>query len=167
VEFAGPAAYFVQAAASDADAICGEFLKPGAIRCGPAAVDTARLECGTPLFGIDVTDDNLPQEVNRDALAISFTKGCYLGQETVARIDAVGHVNRLLVGLRFSGSAIPAAGAPLLATGQPIGHVTSAAWSPRLNAPLALAYVRRNSAKPGTQLSSDSASAEVIQLPLP
>ena len=55
----------------------------------------------------------MPQEVNRDAQAISFTKGCYLGQETVARIDALGHVNRLLVGLRFAGTAVPAPGTEL------------------------------------------------------
>ena len=65
------------------------------------AVEIARVEFGTPFYGQDITTENLPQEVNRDKTAISFTKGCYLGQETVARIDALGHVNRLLGLLQF------------------------------------------------------------------
>ena len=67
----------------------------------PKSFDAARIESGTPLFGRDITDENLPQEIDRDRLAISFTKGCYLGQETVARIDALGHVNRLLRAVKF------------------------------------------------------------------
>ena len=65
--------------------------------------DVARIEAGTPLFKVDFDDSNLPQEVGRDAEAISFTKGCYLGQETVARIDALGHVNQRIVGVQFTG----------------------------------------------------------------
>ena len=130
------------------------------------AVESARLEAGVPLFGHDITADNLPQEVARDARAISFTKGCYLGQETVARIDALGHVNRLLVGLKFAGQAAPPTGTVLLAGQQDVGHVTSAAWSPRLAAPLALAYVRRSHAKKGSTLSSAAGAAEVIELPV-
>ena len=63
------------------------------------------------------TTDNLPQEVGRDREAISFTKGCYLGQETVARIDALGHVNQRIVGVRFFGSDVPAVGARSLSHG--------------------------------------------------
>jgi folate-binding protein YgfZ len=171
VENAGPAAWFVQASVGDTDAVVAALSAAGAIHCDAAAVESARLEAGVPLFGIDITPENLPQEVNRDARAISFTKGCYLGQETVARIDAVGHVNRLLVGMKFGGQKfggqeLPTTGLELLAGDQPVGHVTSAAWSPRLNAPLALGYVRRLHAKPGSQLSSAIGPAEVIKLPL-
>jgi folate-binding protein YgfZ len=166
VEFAGPIAYFVQTAAADTPAVEQALLKAGATRCDPPALESARLEAGIPLFGLDITPENLPQEVARDARAISFTKGCYLGQETVARIDAIGHVNRLLVGLKFDCTAIPSAGTELLAADQPVGHVTSAAWSPRLSAPLALAYIRRNHAKPGSQLTSPAGPAEVVTLPL-
>ena len=66
----------------------------GLLEVPPEVFDTLRIEAGTPVFGRDVDEDNLPQEVGRDAVAISFVKGCYLGQETVARIDALGHVNR-------------------------------------------------------------------------
>ena len=81
--------------------------------CGTAAFDALRIESGTPLFGVDFDEENLPQEVGRDELAISFTKGCYLGQETVARIDALGHVNQQLAGVRFAGPDVPDAKAEL------------------------------------------------------
>jgi folate-binding protein YgfZ len=166
VEFAGPLAFFIQAAPAAIPAVTETLATAGAIPCEADSVECARLEAGTPLFGIDITADNLPQEVGRDRQAISFTKGCYLGQETVARIDAVGHVNRLLVGLKFLGPQIPVSGTILHANEKDVGHVTSAAWSPRLNAPLALGYVRRNFSKPGTKLSSSGGDVEVVTLPL-
>src|SRR5262249_28155604 len=109
---------------------------------------------------------NLPQEVGRDARAISFTKGCYLGQETVARIDALGHVNRRLVALKLASVELPSSGAMLRAADQPVGHITSAAWSPILDSPLALAYVRRTHTTIGTQLTTDVGHAEVVALPV-
>jgi len=166
VEYAGPVAYFVQTSVSDAASITAALSGAGAVACDAAAVEAARLEAGVPLFGTDITPDNLPQEVARDDRAISFTKGCYLGQETVARVDAVGHVNRLLAGLKFSGEKLPQSGLALLAGDQQVGHVTSAAWSPRLGAPLALGYLRRMQAKPATQLASALGPVEVVKLPL-
>src|SRR4029453_1620592 len=102
VEYADTISFFLQVARSDVSRLITALLDSGAALCGTDAVETARIEAGFPLFGRDITDDNLPQEVGRDAKAISFTKGCYLGQETVARIDALGHVNRSLVGLKFA-----------------------------------------------------------------
>jgi len=166
VEYAGRTSYFVQAAASDRTAIAAALRETGAVPCGGAAVEAARIEAGVPLFGLDITAENLPQEVARDERAISFTKGCYLGQETVARIDAMGHVNRLLLGLQFTGQDVPPSGTPLAAGEQTIGQVTTSAWSPRITAPLALAYVRRSQAKKGSILSSPFGRAEVIELPL-
>ncbi len=142
------------------------LVAAGATECRPAAFDAARIEWGFPLYGVDITDKNLPQEVARDALAISFVKGCYLGQETVARIDALGHVNKLLVGVRFHGATVPSPDTELSAAGQTVGHVTSATYSPRLSAPLALAYVRRGSNEPGTKLSSALGDAAVVRLPV-
>lgn len=166
VEYAGPASFLVPAPAAGAASIEQAFAAAGAIRCEAAAVESARLEAGTPLFGRDITPDNLPQEIGCDVRAISFTKGCYLGQETVARIDALGHVNRSLVGLKLAGENVPAAGTLLLADGKEVGQITSAAWSPLLQAPLALGLVRRMHAKPGTQLAVTDAFAEVVSLPL-
>ena len=139
----------------------------GARPCGSEAVEIARIEAGTPLFGRDITDANLPQEIARDARAISFVKGCYIGQETVARLDALGHVNRTLAGVRFAATDVPASGTELTDdSGKVAGRVTSATFSPTLGAPLALAFVRRETNTPGSKLTSAVGPAEVVQLPL-
>lgn len=122
-----------------------------------------RVESFFPLFGRDFDESHLPQEINRDAQAISFVKGCYLGQETVARIDALGHVNKKLVLLKFSGEQVPAVETKLTSGGQEVGSVTTACWSPRLEAPLAIAFVRLGSNEVGSRLESEAGSAEVIE----
>jgi folate-binding protein YgfZ len=158
--------YFVWHPASEATRVIPALVASGALPCESGAVEAARIEAGFPLFGTDITVDNLPQEVGRDAQAISFTKGCYLGQETIARIDALGHVNRKLVGLKFPTGELPAAGTSLLVGEKEVGRVTSAAWSPLLNAPLALGYVRSAHSRPGNQLTSSIGAAEVVRLPI-
>jgi tRNA-modifying protein YgfZ len=166
VDLAGPIGFQISTFADNAEAVRAAILQAGAVACGAAALEAARIEAGFPLFGPDITDKNLPQEVARDAAAISFVKGCYLGQETVARIDALGHVNKTLVGLRFTGPAIPERGLELSASGEVVGHVTSVSWSPRLGAPLALGYVRAGHNAPLARLASAVGEAEVIALPL-
>jgi folate-binding protein YgfZ len=136
------------------------------VLAGPQAFETARIESGMPRYGVDFNEENLPQEVGRDREAISFTKGCYLGQETVARIDALGHVNQRLAGVRFFGSGVPSGGTELAREGRIVGSVTSAAFSPKLDAPLALAMVRREANSPGTRLSSAAGECEVVALPV-
>jgi tRNA-modifying protein YgfZ len=145
---------------------------------GPREVDretyeALRIAAGTPVFGKDVTEKNLPQEIGRDDRAINFVKGCYLGQETVARIDALGHVNQVLKGLRFDPRAVsPEAGWELLDEGKRVGVITSAAFSPALGAPVALALIRTTHTQPGTRLyaqfaqGSVPASAVVCDLPI-
>jgi folate-binding protein YgfZ len=142
------------------------LLAAGAVACSPEVLEAARIESGAPLYGTDITDANLPQEVARDEPAISFQKGCYLGQETVARIDALGHVNRQLVGVRLEGDALPPAEATLTSDDQPVGQMTSAAWSPQLKAVLVLAYVKSKHAKPGTVLACEGVRGEVVSLPV-
>lgn len=138
----------------------------GAMKCSLAPWETSRIESGFPEYGRDISEKNLPQEVGRNETAISFTKGCYLGQETVARIDALGHVNWQLTGIRCSGSVVPEPSAPFKSGDKVVGSVTSACYSPRLSAPLAIGYVRREHAEPGTKLSCMGSDAEVVQLPL-
>lgn len=131
----------------------------------PAAFHALRVENGFPQYGPDINDKNLPQEVGRNRQAISFTKGCYLGQETVARIDALGHVNRKLVGLRFMACEPPPVGTELVRGSKIVGQVTSATFSPRAASALALAYVRRECNAPGTRLESNAGAAEIVTLP--
>lgn len=138
----------------------------GLPRCSLEAWEMLRIEQRFPKFGTDFGETNLPQELARDAHAISFTKGCYLGQETVARLDAMGHVNQVLAGVRFSPDATPSVGASLLAGEKIVGKLTSLAWSPKLAAPLGLAIVRRGAAAAGTHLSlPDGSQATVVDLP--
>jgi folate-binding protein YgfZ len=136
------------------------------LRCSREALEMIRVEQGYPWYGIDISEENLPQEVDRNAQAISFTKGCYLGQEPVARIDALGHVNKVLGGVTFTGEELPTAGRELWADGKVVGQVTSAGWSPRLARPLALAYLRRGFQAAGVRLTSNLGEATVVALPL-
>ncbi len=145
----------------------GRLAEAGAENCAAAAWEALRIELGWPLFGQDITADNLPQEVNRDAAAISLTKGCYLGQETVARIDALGHVNRSLRGLRIGEGVTCEVGTPWHHEGKIIAFITSLAYSPRLGTRLALAYVRRAWEAPGSRLPLPAGQmAEVVALPI-
>jgi tRNA-modifying protein YgfZ len=165
VDFTGPDCFFVTAAVNDFDEVWGSLASAGAKPVSEDAVEAARIERGWPLFVRDITDANLPQEVNRDERAINLNKGCYLGQETVARIDALGHVNRRLVRVQFSGEAIPPSGTQLFAGDKPVGQVTSAAWSPRSGAPIALAYVRRGHDSSGAEGQSEADAATWKILP--
>jgi folate-binding protein YgfZ len=139
---------------------------PSITPCDWDALEAVRIEAGFPLLGVDFDATNLPQEIGRDAQAISFTKGCYLGQETVARIDALGHVNRVLVGVQLTGAETPVAGFDLSAGGEVVGRATSIAYSPKLGAPLALAMVRRQSSEVGSRLDGPSGPCEVVSLPV-
>ena len=166
-DFLLPESFLLTTPIGSIEALERALIEAGGVRCGFAAVEAMRIESGTPLFGSDITAENLPQEIGRDKQAISFTKGCYLGQETVARIDAMGHVNRLLVSVRILDAlAVPPPGTELTSGGKVAGQVTSAAWSPRLDQPLAFALVRRAQAAPGTRLDSACGTAEVVRLPL-
>jgi len=128
------------------------LLAAGAIPGTAKTWDVARVEAGRPEWGIDMNDSTIPQEANFDALgAISYTKGCYTGQETVARVHFRGHVNRFLRRLHFVSAAIPPMNAELVDdAGNVVGDVRSVAMSPR-HGGVALAMVRREVA-PGTTL---------------
>jgi len=140
----------------------------GARPAGSRGYHSLRLEAGTPEFGADIDETNLPQEVGRVDQTISFTKGCYIGQETIARIRTYGHVNRSLVGLRLEGEAIEASGVKLFREGKEVGHITSCAFSPRSASAIALGYVRRGNQEPQTVLEvaeSGGRKATVSLLP--
>jgi folate-binding protein YgfZ len=151
--------------AADTDALSAALRAHGATPVSEAAAECVRIEHGRPRYGIDLDDSVIPQEAGLNERAVNFTKGCYVGQETVARLYYKGKPNRHLRGLRLSQPA--AAGAQLLLGERPVGRVGSAAVSPRLG-PIALALVRRE-AEPGSVLSvgEQGASAEVLELPFP
>ncbi|MBI3567714.1 MAG: folate-binding protein YgfZ [Gemmatimonadetes bacterium] len=124
-----------------AAALWDRLVAEGAEPAGTAVAEIARVEAGRPLWGIDMDENTLAQEANLDALhGVSYTKGCYTGQETVARVHFRGHVNRHLRGLRCD--VPPPRGATLVtAAGDEVGDVRSSVWSPRFGA-IAIAMVR-------------------------
>lgn len=141
----------------------------GARVAGAAAVEAARVEAGRPRWGVDMDDSTLPQEANLEALgAISYTKGCYTGQEVVARLHFRGHVNKRVVGLRVGGSAVPSPGTAVFSgEGKEAGDVRSSVLSPRFG-PIALAMIRRE-VNPGDSVTltidGTDATATVTALP--
>ena len=132
---------------------------------GHAAWNILRTEAGLPWYGADMDERTLPPEAALEARAISYTKGCYVGQEIIERIRSRGHVNRRLAGFHVSGP-LPAAGAKLLRGGQEVGVLTTAVESPTLGRAIALGYLRREHLAAGTTLEVEGAGgAEVVELP--
>jgi folate-binding protein YgfZ len=148
--------------AADVEVAVRACVAAGATEANEMLWHVIRVESGLPLYGIDFDQSNLPQELNRDAFAIHFRKGCYLGQETVARIDALGHVNKRLAIISIVGEAVPASGVEVYREDDVVGRVTSAAWSPRRQSVIALAMLRRGANDVGTRLLSGGREAEVI-----
>ena len=138
---------------SCAPALFDACVEAGAQPLGMQALNVLRVEAGVPWVGIDMDDSTLLMETGRSA-AVSFTKGCYLGQEVVERVSARGHVNRQLAGVRLAAdAALPAAGARLLADGQEVGYVTSAVRSEALQQPIALAIIQKKHSAPGERVT--------------
>ena len=143
----------------------------GGRACGWQALEIARIEAGIPRFGIDMDETNFPQECGMEARAVSYTKGCYIGQEVLNRIHTMGHVNRQLCGFRLPDdlNPLPIKGDKLLDAGREVGNITSTVASPKLKRNLALGYVRREHSQNGTELRVRTAeresSAVVAQLP--
>jgi folate-binding protein YgfZ len=134
-------------------------------RLDPEVWNLLRIEAAIPQFGVDMDEGNYPMEARLDS-AISLTKGCYLGQEVVAKATHIGGVGRFLMGLVLDGEEIPQAGARVLGPkGKAIGSVTSAVLSLRLDGPIALGYVRRAFAQPGQRVQVELERGSPIQIP--
>jgi len=150
--------------AGELEALRAALEERGVPTVAEAAVECLRVERGRPRYGIDLDESVIPQEAGLNERAVSFTKGCYVGQETVARLYYRGKPNRQLRGLRLSVPASP--GDELTFEGRTIGQVASVAQSPTFG-PIALALVRRE-APPGTVVSvgdGPGLTAEVVELP--
>jgi folate-binding protein YgfZ len=129
-----------------------------------AELEIRRVEAGLPRYGVDVSEDHFPFEANLDR-AISMTKGCYIGQEVVARASARGHANKLLRGLRLAGEGPVAPGTAIAAAArEDAGKVTSSVVSPRFG-PIALGYVHKSAWDPGTEVRAGDRPAVVVELP--
>jgi folate-binding protein YgfZ len=129
------------------------FAATGAL-CGWQALETVRIESTVPRFGADIDETNLPPEAGLENRAISYSKGCYIGQEVIARIRTYGQVARALRGLKLGSGAgrSPGKGAKLFLNGKEVGYITSVAESPRCQSSIALGYVRKEANAVGTEL---------------
>ena len=138
----------------------------GGAPIGYRALNALRLEAGIAWFGSDFDQRQIPHEAALESTHISFTKGCYTGQEIVERVRSRGHVNRRLTGLAFDSAAPPEPDSKLLADGAEVGNVTSAAFSALRGQAIGLGYVRREHGAPGTILRCGESAAKIIELPL-
>ena len=151
------------AAAADAGRLREALIGAGAVEVGSEAVEVLRVEAGVPRFGAEMGTATMPAEAGIVEAAVSFTKGCYIGQETVARLHYKGRPNRRLRGLRLSAPAAP--GAALRLGEKEVGRIGGSCVSPA-HGPIALAILRRE-AEPGTELvvGEDGVTARVVDLP--
>ena len=154
--------------------VWSRLLEAGAplslVPVGLTALESLRIEAGIPRYGIDMDESNFPMEAGLEKTAISYTKGCYIGQETIARADARGQMNRHLAGVALSGDSVPAAGTPIHAVSfspeaKPIGTVTGGVKSPTLGKVIALGYLHRDHIKHGSIVIIDTRPATVTALP--
>jgi len=157
--------------AAVADKLIAAAKEVGGGPCGWRALETARIEAGIPRFGVEMDETNLAPEAGIESRAISYTKGCYIGQEVIARIRTYGQVAKALRGLRFADALpeLPRKGDKLFLGDKEVGYVCSAIHSPTLNANIGFGYVRRGHNEIGTELKlrapAGETSAKIVPLP--
>jgi folate-binding protein YgfZ len=150
---------------SEGSALRSRLAAAGASPADEAVYETLRIEAGRPRFGVDMTPDTIPLEAGIENRAVSFTKGCYVGQEVIIRVMHRGHgrVARRLVRLVLRDAVVPSRGDRIFAGDREVGEITSAVDSPNARAPLALGYVHRDYVSPGTELIVNGSQARVDQ----
>lgn len=139
-------------------ALCGRLIEAGqgdgVLEIGPEAHEVLRIEAGVPRYGRDMDASNRLPETTLEREAVSYDKGCYLGQEVVAKLRAYSSVPYALMGLVFDApNDVPPADSPIVVEHKPVGTIKSRCWSPTLEAPIALAYLGRNHRDPGATLT--------------
>jgi folate-binding protein YgfZ len=165
---AGVEGYDVIVDRAGEEAVTAALVAAGAVRVSEADAEAVRIESGRPRFGRDMDTATIPLEAGLEERAISRTKGCYVGQEVIVRVQDRGHgrVAKRLVGLTLDADAkVPSAGARIASGDREIGRVTSATWSPALDRPIALGYVHRDFVAEGTAVGIEGTSAKVTALP--
>ncbi len=146
-----------------ADGVRSLLEAAGAVPGTPETFETLRIEAGMPVFGSDIDANRFVMEVGRASRAVSYTKGCFLGQEPIVMArDRAGHVNRAFLGLKAleAAASIPP-GSKLFHEGQEVGVVTSSCHSPRLGVPVMLGYLRWKHQEPGTRMEAETPTGRV------
>jgi folate-binding protein YgfZ len=148
---------------AQADAIVRSLTQAGATAIDRGTWDVLRTEAGVPIYGVDIDETTTMPEIGE--AGISYDKGCYIGQEVVAKVKYIGHVNRRFVGLVFSANALPEIKSLIRKGGRDVGYVTTALFSPRLNKPIALGFVNRAACAPGSEVEVGAQMATVVEVP--
>lgn len=161
VSRAGEEGFDLRVPPEGAEALLALLEAHGTQRVDAAVLEAGRIEAGIPRWGAELDETVLPNEAWLERTAISYTKGCYLGQETVARLKTYGHVNRHLVALLLPSGCAAGPGDSVRAGGETVGRVTSAVDSPLHGRRVALAFVKREHEAPGTTLAVDTPSGPV------
>jgi folate-binding protein YgfZ len=163
----GEAGYDLHVEASGAETLTQRLQALGVAVLNAETAEALRIESGVPRFNRDMDQETIPLEAGIESRAISFSKGCYVGQEVIIRVLHRGHgrVARKLVGLLCEAPPVPAAGAMVTVAGREIGRVTSSALSGALDQPIALGYLHRDFVTPGTAVLVDGHAATVSALP--
>jgi folate-binding protein YgfZ len=153
------------------EGVRGLLTAAGAVAGSPGTYEVLRIEAGTPLFGPDIDENRFVMEVGRATRAVSYAKGCFLGQEPIVMArDRAGHVNRAFLGLKvLEGDSPLPPGSKFFHDGQEVGLATSSCFSPRLGTPIALGYLRWKHQEPGARMEAATEAGrlpvEVIGLP--
>jgi folate-binding protein YgfZ len=157
--------YMIWLPPEHAGAMWEALAAAGATPVGAEALEMWRIASGIPRYGVDIRERDLPQETGQEQ-ALSFTKGCYIGQEIVERIRSRGAVHRNFTGFRFEGRTPPAPGTRIEREGRELGEITSVTVLPSGRA-IGLGYLRREAGAPGTNLDISGVQATVSELPFP
>jgi folate-binding protein YgfZ len=148
---------------SDLDAVVRSIAAAGATAIDHGTWDVLRTEAGVPVYGVDIDETTTLPELGEHG--ISYDKGCYIGQEVVAKVKYLGHVNRRFAGLVFSDDELPEVKSTIRKGGREVGYVTTSLLSPRLNKPIALGFVSRAAYIPGAQVEVGTQTATIVELP--
>jgi len=147
----------------EADSVLRFFAGHAVTPIDHGAWDVLRTEAGIPIYGVDLDETTTMPELGEKG--ISYEKGCYIGQEVVAKVKYIGHVNRRFVGLAISGTNLPEIKSPVRKNGKEVGYVTTALFSPGLNRPIALGFVNRSAYAPGGEVEVGGETATIVELP--
>lgn len=169
VDVTGEMGFLIFMPSEDAERICTEILEVEPVRLvGLEAFRSLRMEAGLPVYGQDIEESATPIEAGLTG-AVSFNKGCYIGQEVIAKMTFRGKPRRHLVGIAVEGDRIPSPRDGLARDGANIGHITSAMWSPSTGKVIAFGYVKRDMNRPGGRLEIKSGEGvlqgEVVEVP--
>ncbi len=148
---------------AQADTIVRAISQGGATAMDHGTWDVLRTEAGLPIYGVDIDETTTLPELGE--AGISYDKGCYIGQEVVAKVKYIGHVNRRFVGLVLAHNELPEMKSPIRKGGRELGYITTTLLSPRLNKPIALGFVNRAACAPGSEVEVGEHTAKVVKLP--